>query len=242
MTAVAVIQARMGSTRLPGKSLADLGGSPLLDWSVERAKAAPGIDEVVVATSTLAEDDEIADHAGRHQIACVRGSADDVLARYALAVSQHPADVIVRITADCPFVDPAIIERTIATVADAEYASTSLDGRYPRGLDVEAVRREVLETAAAEATDPAEREHVTLFIYRRPDRFRCRPVEAPDWARRSDLRFTVDEDADLALVRALVAGTGGTARTLTGVEIIRFLDDHPEIATLNRAVAHRNVT
>jgi spore coat polysaccharide biosynthesis protein SpsF len=242
MTAVAVIQARMGSTRLPGKSLADLGGWPLLDWSVERARMARGVDEVVVATSTLAPDDQIAEYVARHQIACIRGSADDVLARYALAVSERAADVIVRITADCPFVDPAIVEQTITALAAADYASTSLDGRYPRGFDVEAVRRDVLEIAAAESVDPAEREHVTLFVYRRPDRFDCRPVEAPEWARRPDLRFTVDEGADLELARAVVAGTSGTPRTLTGIEVIRFLDEHPDIAALNRAVAHRNIT
>jgi spore coat polysaccharide biosynthesis protein SpsF len=214
----------------------------LLDWSVERASMARGVDEVIVATSTLPDDDEIAEHAAARGIRCVRGSADDVLGRYAQAMATTSADVIVRVTADCPFVEPAIVDETIVAVNGADYASTSLDGRYPRGLDVEAAQREVLAIADVEAADPAEREHVTLFIYRHPDRFRCRPVVAPEWARHPDLRFTVDEAADLTLVRAVVAATGGTPSTLSATEIVSFLDEHPDIAALNRAVAHRNVT
>jgi len=239
-----VIQARMGSSRLPGKTMMQLGDHPLLSWSVQRAGMAAAVDEVIVATSTGPEDDAIEDHAALLGVSCVRGSSDDVLDRYRRALDHTSADTVVRITADCPFVDPDIITAAVraleATAAD--YASTGLDGRYARGLDVEAIRREALETAAAESTDDDEREHVTLFVYRRPERFTLAAVPAPDWAARSDLRFTVDEQADLDLVRAVVAGLHASPQNLQGPAVVEYLDRNPEVVALNDAVRHRTVT
>jgi spore coat polysaccharide biosynthesis protein SpsF len=236
-----VIQARMGSTRLPGKSLMTLGDRPVLAWTVQRARRAPGVDEVLVATSDGPEDDPIEEQCAALDAGCVRGSSADVLDRYRLALDSTPADVIVRLTADCPFVDPGIVAAAVTALDGADYASTVIDGRYAKGLDAEAMRRDVLLAAAAEATAADEREHVTLFIYRRRDRFDCRPAVAPEWARRPDLRFTVDEDADLQLVRAVVDGLAATPETLTGPDVVGYLDAHPEVATLNRSVQHRHV-
>jgi len=240
-----VIQARMGSSRLPGKVMMTLGDRPVLSWSVERAGIAQAVDEVIVATSTGPEDDLIEEHAKSLGVHCVRGSSDDVLDRYRRALDHTTATTIVRITADCPFIDPDIISAT-ADALDApgqpDYASTGLDGRYARGLDVEAMRRTVLETAAAEATALDEREHVTLFIYRRPDRFTVAAVPAPEWARRPDLRFTLDEQADFELISRVVDGLEATPSTVTGPEVVAFLDRHPDIAMLNRSVEHRTVT
>lgn len=246
MTSAAIIQARMGSTRLPGKTLTEIGHGTPLDWITARAGAASLVDEVIVATSFNPDDDAIANRCADLGIACARGHPDDVLTRYRSAVELTDASVIVRLTADCPFVEPSIIDSTITTLATggrtvADYASTSLDGSYPRGLDVEAVRRDSLEVAAAEATDPDEREHVTLFIYRRPTRFLCLPVPSPVWARRPNLRFTIDEAADLHLVREVIRITGGTPESLRGEEVVALLDAHPELASINATVVHRNV-
>lgn len=244
MTAAVIIQARMGSSRLPGKTMMGLGDRPILSWSVERAGLAEAIDEVLVATSTGPEDDVIEEHCESLGVVCVRGSSDDVLDRYRRALAQTTADTIVRITADCPFVDPDIITAAVRTIRSnaADYASTGLDGRYARGLDVEAMRRDALETAADEATATDEREHVTLFIYRRPERFTLAAVPAPDWAAHPDLRFTVDEQADLDLVRAVVTALDASPERLDTRGAIDFLQRNPEVAALNEAVRHRTVT
>ena len=245
MTVAAVIQARMGSTRLPGKVMMQLGDRPVLSWSVERAGLAEAVDEVIVATSTGAEDDVIEEHARSLGVRCVRGSSDDVLDRYRRALEVTPATTIVRITADCPFIDPGIITagvNALDAVDRPDYASTGLDGRYARGLDVEAMRRGALEAAAAEATADDEREHVTLFIYRRPDRFTLAAVPAPEWARRPELRFTLDEPADFELISRVADGLGATPTSLVGSDVVAFLDRHPDVAGLNRTVQHRTVT
>ncbi len=221
-----------------------LGDRSLLSWSVQRAGMAEAVDEVIIATSTGPEDDAIEDHAALLGVSCVRGSSDDVLDRYRSALDHTTADTIVRITADCPFVDPEIITATVRTLESnsADYASTGLDGRYARGLDVEAMRRDVLETTADESTAADEREHVTLFIYRRPERFTLAAVPAPDWAARPDLRFTVDEQADLDLVRAVVAALDASPDHLDGPAVVGYLERNPAVAALNEAVRHRRVT
>ena len=244
MTTAVVAQARMGSSRLPGKTLERLGDTTVLDWVVARASAAELVDEVLVATSRDALDDPIAERCASIGVACVRGEPLDVLARYEAALSMTSADEIVRVTADCPLVDPGIIDLAVASQREGchDYVSTSLDGRYPRGLDVEVVDRDVLGLAAPEATDADEREHVTLFVYRRPDRFSCGPVVAPTWARRPDLRITVDEAPDLEVVRQVVRALGADPLAFGGGDVVRFLSAHPEIAGINREVHHRHVT
>lgn len=243
MTCAVVIQARMGSTRLPGKTLEPLGDATVLDWVVERCNESERADLVVVATSTNAEDDAIAEHLDqRGDATVVRGSADDVLARYIAAAAAVDADQLVRVTADCPFVEPELIDVAVEIASEVDYVATGLDGRFPRGLDLEVVRRAALETAHAEAEDPTEREHVTPFIVRRPERFRCAPLPAPPWARRPDVRLTLDEPADLVLLATVVAEMGATPASLRTEEVIAFLDQRPEIAAINRHVEHRTVT
>jgi spore coat polysaccharide biosynthesis protein SpsF len=243
----------MGSSRLPGKSLEPLGDSTVLDWVVDRSRRARSVAGVVVATSTRPEDDAIADHLSGSDVRVVRGSADDVLSRYLDVISALESEakrsaasapnLVVRITADCPFVDPGLIDLAVNTIteANAEYASTSLDGRYPRGLDVEAVRVAALQEAGASAVAEDEREHVTLHIYRNQDRFSCVPVVAPDWARRPDLRITLDEPDDLRLLQELTAD-GSITISAPGAEVVDYLSQRPELAAINRDVEHRNVT
>ncbi|HET7677409.1 MAG TPA: glycosyltransferase family protein, partial [Candidatus Limnocylindrales bacterium] len=175
MRTVAIVQARTGSTRLPGKVLARIGGRPMLAHVVERARAAPGVDEVVVATSVLPEDDAIAGLCAESGWPCERGSATDLLDRYERAAAAHDAEVVVRVTGDCPLLDPALVGEVIALLGRGgyDYASNTLEPRtWPHGLDAEAFTRAALATAWAEDTDPAWREHVTPFLYRHPERFR----------------------------------------------------------------------
>lgn len=244
MTVAVIAQARMGSSRLPGKTLEPLGSETVLDWVVARSQSADHVDEVIVATSEDPLDDPIEQRCRDLEITCVRGDPLDVLDRYRVALIRTEADEIVRITADCPLIDPDIVDLAIETrrECDFDYVSTSLDGRYPRGLDVEVVRRSVLETTAAEATDPDEREHVTLFVYRRPERFACAPVPCPSWAQHPELRITVDEGPDLQVVRRIVDELGIDATSFRGEEVMSFLIEHPEIAAINQDVAHRHVS
>jgi len=244
MTVAVIAQARMGSSRLPGKTLKSLGSKTVLDWVIARSQLADHVDEVIVATSDEAIDDPIEQRCRDLDITCVRGDPLDVLDRYRVALTRTEADEIVRITADCPLLDPDIVDLAIETrrKCDFDYVSTSLDGRYPRGLDVEVVRRSVLETTATEASDPDEREHVTLFVYRQPARFACAPVVCPSWARHPELRITVDEGPDLEVVRRIVDELGFDATSFRGEEVLSFLIEHPEIAAINRGVAHRHVS
>jgi spore coat polysaccharide biosynthesis protein SpsF len=237
----AIVQARMGSTRLPGKVMRELGGLPVLDWVTQRVGMAHSVDEVVVATSTHPDDDLIAEHLAIQGITVVRGSEHDVLARYGDALAHTDATRIVRITADCPFVQPALIDLAVSQCEPFDYVCTALDGRFPRGFDLEVVRRSALEEAVRESTHPEEREHVMPFIYRRPQRFAVTSFEPPRWARRPDLRLTLDEPADMQLMTCVVDSLQVTPRTLTGEQLVEFLDAHPDVASINQTVEHRNI-
>lgn len=243
---IAVIQARMSSSRLPGKVLLPLGSGdkPVLSWVTERAKLASLIDQVIVATSSDVTDDPIAEWASKSTTPVVRGSLDDVLARYLLAAATPRPGIVVRLTADCPLVDPAIVDLAVATLraTRSDYCSTSLDGRYPRGLDAEAVVTAALEVAGRDFHAPDEREHVTLGIYRRPDQFHCVPVPAPEWARAAELRLTVDEVDDYQFVTRLVDELGQPeARDFDVRRAIDLLRERPDLVRINAHVRHRTM-
>jgi spore coat polysaccharide biosynthesis protein SpsF (cytidylyltransferase family) len=203
MSTLAVVQARMGSTRLPGKVLMQLGGYSVLELLVRRLSRAH-LDLVVIATSDLPQDDPIAEIATAMGVPCTRGPERDVLARYVCALNAHPSSVIVRITADCPLVDPHVVDAAVAKHAStaAHYCSNTLVRTYPDGLDVEVLSAEALLEAAREANDPAEREHVTPFIYRRPERYRIAQITSGE-PRLGRERWTLDEEWDLQGLRAI---------------------------------------
>ena len=205
---VAVVQARMGSTRLPGKVLADVEGRPLLARVVERARRAARLVDVVVATTTHVEDDAVEALCGALGVRCVRGSERDVLDRYRQAARAAGAAQVARITADCPLLDPAVVDRVIATyeAGEYEYVSNVEPPTWPDGLDVEVLSRETLERVWRMATLPSEREHVTLHVRSHRDRFRVANVEND--VDLSALRWTVDESTDLAFVRRVYARLG----------------------------------
>lgn len=241
---VAIVQARMRSSRLPGKILLDLGGKTALEQCLLRARAIPGVSEVVLATCDTASDDPIARVATRLGFCVTRGSETDVLARFAQAARESAADVVVRITSDCPLLDPAESGRVVEAFlsADADYASNVLSRRLPRGLDTEVLSRAALDAAARAATAQDEREHVTLHIYRRPESFRLLEV-TPQQAERdlSAHRWTLDTVEDYCFLHALFEELGDRAAAARTGDILSVLEARPAMAAINAGVTQKPV-
>jgi spore coat polysaccharide biosynthesis protein SpsF len=244
MKRVIIIQARMTSTRLPGKVLMDLGGRPLLARQLERLRRCRQVDELCIATTANASDDPIAALARRESVACFRGDEEDVLSRYTGAAALTGAELVVRVTSDCPLIDPGITDQVIARAlepdAACDYVSNVEPRRFPRGLDTEAFFIETLRRVARMATSRPAREHVTWFILREhPELFvRRQVVGAVD---HSDLRWTVDTEADLAMVRALWEAAGLAERDLPFAELVALARQHPQITTLNAHVEQKSL-
>jgi spore coat polysaccharide biosynthesis protein SpsF len=206
--AVCVVQARMGSTRLPGKVLADIDGRPMLRFMLDRL-AALTVAKLVVATSALDRDDPIEAVATAAGVAVVRGSEHDVLDRFRLAVETYPAPVVIRLTGDCPLTDASLVTDVLARHRDtaADYTSNVFPRTFPKGLDVEVMTRAALDEAVEHARLPIEREHVTPYLYRHPERFRLANLSSGLLL--GDERWTVDTADDLTFVRGLVERMGG---------------------------------
>lgn len=236
---VAVVQARSGSTRLPGKVLLPLAGRPALGWVVRAAQAAAGVDQVVVATSTASGDDAVAAMAAELGASVVRGSEQDVLSRFLLAHEATQADAVVRLTADCPLLDPALISHVVAAWRNDPtlgYVATILVRTLPRGLDVELVSAEALRVADEHATGH-DRVHVTSWLYAEPGR--CRSlglVVSPD---AHDLRVTLDTPADAQLLAALVAELGDAPPAWA--DLVALLRSRPDLVALNRDVHQKRL-
>ncbi len=199
-----LIQARLSSSRLPGKSLLPLGGKTVLDHVIDRA--APFSAQVVVCTSTDASDDRIARHCEARGVTCVRGPLDDVFARFRVALADRRVlrtAWFARVTGDCPLLSiPLAHESLAARAPDLDYVSVD-HGTLPRGLAIELVRRSAFEAIDASSLDGPEREHVTPRFYEQPGRYRCRALPAPPALRRPDLRLTLDYPEDYALLERL---------------------------------------
>jgi spore coat polysaccharide biosynthesis protein SpsF len=235
---VYVVQARMTSTRLPGKVLMDLAGAPMLAQQLRRLKRCKTLDGLVVATTTNASDDPLCALAEREGAGVFRGSENDVLSRYVGAARQARADVVVRVTSDCPLIVPELCDEVVAALGGHDYASNVLERSYPRGLDCEALTRQALEKADERAASEAAREHVTYFLVReRPDLFKLKSVR--DSRDNSDLRWTVDTPEDLAVARAMYDGLGLGARPASYQELLDYARKHPEIAALNSQVRQK---
>jgi spore coat polysaccharide biosynthesis protein SpsF len=237
---VAVIQARMGSSRLPGKVLMPLLGTPMLSRVVDRTRRARLVDDVVVATTNLPADDAIAQLAASSGWGIVRGSETDLLERYLAAASAHEADVVVRITSDCPLIDPDLVDDVVRARADsgADYAANNLEPRsYPRGLDTEVFTRAALERAGLEDSMPASREHATPYIYRHPEIFRLLRVASSEDA--SGYRWCVDTPEDFELVRRLYEALGSDE--FGWRDALAVMRAHPDWASLNQHVVQKAV-
>jgi len=239
---VAIVQARMSSSRLPGKVLADLGGQPMLAWVLRRTQRTAGVDQVILATSAEAEDDAIQAFCQQAGFACYRGSLHDVLDRYMGAARQSEADIILRITGDCPFIDPGLLSEYLREFLQAEPPLDFAANRLPDertisiGLDAEFCTRAALETAWGEAKEPHQREHVMPFFYENLQRFHIRHFKhEPSYGH---LRWTVDTAEDLELARRIVAEFPDD--TFTWQDILALFERKPELAQVNAGVQHKH--
>jgi len=237
---VALIQARMGSSRLPGKVLRDIAGEPMLARVAARARRARTIDQVAVATTVEAEDDAVAAACAAWGLPVCRGSLHDVLDRYYQAARELKAEVVVRLTADCPLIDPAEIDHTVEEFfrSGVDFAANRLPwGRtVPIGLDTEVCSFAALERAWKEAAEPYEREHVMPYLYDQEGRFRVLLVNSsPDYG---SLRWTVDTPEDLELIRAVYARFPGRDDFSTA-EIVELFEREPSLANINAGIKHK---
>lgn len=240
MNTVAIIQARLGSTRLPGKALLDIGGQTMLARTVQRVARARTLNGVVVATTTQQADEQIVAEARRLGVSCSRGSEGDVLSRYAQTARECDVDVIVRITSDCPLIDPWIIDLVVAVFHASwprvDYASNTLVRTYPRGLDAEVFSRHALERADREATLLYQREHVTPYFYEYPELFALLPVMGRLDCNRH--RWTVDTSEDLQFVREVYARLGA-CQEFDWRDVLMLLDDEPSLIDRNRHIRQK---
>ena len=231
---VGVMQARMGATRFPGKTLAEIEGKRLLEHIIDRVRASRHLQRIVVATTTLPEDEPVTICARQCGVDVFRGSVSDVLDRFYQAACQVGATIIVRLTADDPFKDPEVIDKTIEEylrrVPEIDYVSNTLQPTYPEGLDVEVFSFVALEASWREAKLPLDREHVTPYIYHHPERFRIAQVQYREDL--SGLRWTLDYPEDLAFAREVYRRLYG-GQIFKMEEILTLLRAHPEIATIN---------
>jgi spore coat polysaccharide biosynthesis protein SpsF (cytidylyltransferase family) len=230
---VAAIQARTGSSRLPGKVLADLAGKPVLARVVERVRRARSPDAIVVTTSVAAGDDAVAALCERIDVPCFRGSESDVLDRMYRAVAGLAPDAVVRITADCPLLDPDVLDAVVDlyTRTGADYASNINPPTFPHGLDVEICRFEVIGLVRARTRHPPDREHVTLHVRQRPDEFKLvNLTHDPDL---SDLRWVLDLPGDLEFLKGVYARLGEGRFAMN--DVLALLDGAPELDAACRA-------
>ena len=239
---VAIVQARMGSTRLPGKVLADIGGVPMLVRVVERARRCREVHDVWVATTADGDDDVLEQLCRTRGYRVYRGSTQDVLDRFVQAARLAGADVIVRLTADCPLLDPALVDRTVRTFLDASPPADLVVNRlpgartYPIGLDTEVVSRPALEQAWREAGEPHQREHVLPYLYDPPGRFRVVRLDAE--ADYGALRWTVDTPQDLEFVRQVVSRLEGDGE-FGWRDVLALVQAEPSLALINADVPHK---
>ena len=246
MKTVAIIQARMGSSRLPGKVLMNLQGKTVVAHVIERVQEACAVDEVVLATTERRGDDLLAEEGETLGVRVFRGSETDVLGRFHGTALQAGADLIVRITADCPLFDGALLEEmlqrrhTLPTGEEPDYLSNTLRRTYPRGLDAEIFSFKVLDLAHREARENFEREHVTPFIYNRPDRFRLLGHEG-----RTDLsgyRWTLDTPEDWLFMREVFSLLSGTGQKVSTAAVLNLLRERPELSELNARIEQKKLT
>jgi spore coat polysaccharide biosynthesis protein SpsF len=239
---VAVVQARTQSTRLPGKVLMPLCGVLVVQRVLRRLARSNTLDGIVLATSDLGADDELARVAAKEPaVLVVRGSEQDVLSRYLLAARMARADALVRVTSDCPLIDPAVVDEAVRLLTtnfpDCDYASNTIERTYPRGLDVEVFTTAALEGAGLRARDDYDREHVTPFLWTQPDVFRIRQLRNP--VDHSAKRWTLDTPEDLAFLQRTFDALGPAADGASWTTVLRLLEEHPDWEALNADVKQK---
>lgn len=241
MKTIAIIEARMKSTRLPGKNLRPILGKPMLEMLVERLNQARTLDGVVVATTTDPSDDAIEQTCARIGAGCYRGSMDDVLDRVLSAAQAFNADAIVEITGDCPLTDPAMVDEIVNVyrASGCDYVGNVRPATHPIGLAVQVFATRVLEETARSTQDPADREHVSLYIYEHPEKFTLKNVESGLPEKYRSYRLTVDTPEDFTVVSAVFEALYPANPAFGLQEILNFLDGKPELLELNGGIQQK---
>lgn len=242
MRVVAIIQARMGSTRLPGKILKEIQNKPLLEYQVERVRKSKLINTIVIATTTQEIDQPVVELCERLSIDYYRGSEDDVLLRYYEAAQQFNADTIVRLTSDCPIIDPIVIDNVIDYYRDGnfDYVSNVVDRLYPRGMDTEVFSIDALTTACNNATEYSHREHVTPFIYLQPSAFSIGSYSYSQ--NKSNHRWTVDTIEDFVLIKNIIEVLYPINSNFTLEDTLRLIEvEHPEWESINSHIEQKKL-
>lgn len=241
MKTVATIEARMNSTRLPGKVLKEVCGKPILELMVERLQRCKNLDDIVIATSAHSSCDAIDALARRIGVHFYRGSEEDVLGRVLEAAQFVQADVIVELTGDCPLIDPVIIDQIINEyfAKGTDYCANVLKRTYPAGMDTQIFSTAILQKVDKLTQDPADREHVSLYIYQHPELFSLHNVESdlPDYMK--DWRLVVDTSEDFELIRRIFEDNYPEKPAFNLVDIRKTLEQHPDWLLLNRHLVKR---
>ncbi len=241
MKPVIIVQARMTSTRLPGKVLKRVLGKPLLEYQIERLRRVPSADEIMIATTTNGTDDPIVALCDRLDVRYYRGSEDDVLGRYHGAATLVHADSVVRVTSDCPIIDPGVIDHIIRFYnehrLEYDYVSNCLVRSYPRGMDTEVFSFNALDIAHREAVKSSDREHVTPFLYHNPYRFRLADITFSEDQSRH--RWTVDTPEDFELIRRIIEALYPVRPGFDLQDVLRLIGEHPDWPLINAQVEQK---
>lgn len=242
MKIVATIEARMTSSRLPGKVLMPIMGKPMLAYLIERLKRSR-VDEIVVATTDRPTDDPIEQLATNLGVGCFRGSEEDVLGRVLLAAKSVGADVIVEITGDCPLIDPDIVDQVLDVYLSqqVDYASNTLKRTYPRGLDVQVFSTNLLDEVNILTSDPIDHEHVSLYIYEHPEKYRLANLESGLSPAHANLRLTVDTIEDFSLIESVYNSLYLDNPNFSMGHVLAYLSDNPGVAKINSEIHQKPV-
>lgn len=243
MKILSTIEARMGSTRLPGKTMKEIVGKPMLELLIERLKRAKRIDEIVVATTTEPEDRVIAELAERISVKCFRGSSEDVLDRVLKAARTYQGDIIVEMTGDCPLLDPVLVDRIINIYLENtyDYVNNTIKRTYPRGLDTQVFSVDVLDKVSKLTNDPADRENVSLYIYEHPEKYRLYNVEAPPEYRHPEYRWTVDTKEDFQFVKEIYENLYYKNPDFLAEDVMKLLKEKPDLCEINVHIRQKPV-
>ncbi|MCA3246899.1 MAG: glycosyltransferase family protein [Azospirillum sp.] len=241
MNTAITIQARMTSTRLPGKVIAPLCGAPALERMIERLRRVRGADCIVLCTTTNAADDVLVDLAQRLDVGYHRGSENDVLSRVLDAARAYGVETIVETTGDCPLIDPTIVDEVIDRYRSApvDYCSNILERCYPIGMDTQVFSTAVLADVARRTNDPEDREHVSLYIYSHPEIYSLLHVAAPPHRHRPSLRLTLDTPEDLELLQRIYDSLYPSNPTFGLDDMLMLIDAHPDWVEISAHVQHR---
>ncbi|EKS4342911.1 glycosyltransferase family protein [Clostridium botulinum] len=244
MKVVCIVQARVGSTRLPGKVLKKICGKTVLEHDIDRLRRVKNIDEIVIATTTLEKDNEIVKECEILDVKYFRGAEDDVLSRYYYAAKENDADIVVRVTSDCPLIDPEVSENIIQCYIDNkskyDYISNTIDRTYPRGLDTEVFGFKVLEMAFKEAVSLRDKEHVTPYIWNNPQIFKLAQYKnRKDY---SHLRWTLDTEEDFELINKIYNLLYPSMNSkFKFTNILNIYRDYPELYEINKEIIQKHI-